>query len=190
MTQWLERQEKILHHANYVKWRCKLDTGTLSDLESTVTDSTGSTSSSISRWEIPDMACSLIPKMTCHPTHRNVSISEISSPNIYGAVDFEAALCQFVAQFQNPKLTRCQIEDASYNIHLPFYSLPVFHKIKFWNEEFYGNVTIDSIHAYPARIKDNSVIRASQFDTALVLLQKPGNGTLNQGQQAISSMSR
>ena len=157
MTQWLECQEKILHHVNYVKWRCKLDTGTLSDSESMVTDSTGSTSSSISRWEILDMACLLIPKMTRHPTHRNVFILEISSPNIYGTVDFEAALRQFVAQFQNLKLTRHQIEDASYDIHLPFYSLPVFHKIKFWNEEFYRNVTIDSIHAYLARIKDNSV---------------------------------
>ena len=143
MTKWLKRQEKIMHHSNYVMWRCKPD---------------AVTNANTSCWEIPDMTCSLIPKMTRHPTHRNVSISRISSPNIYGAVNFEAALCRFVAQFQNPKLTRRQIEDASYDIHLPFYSLPVFHKIKFWNEELHGNVTIDSIHAYPAVIEDNSVI--------------------------------
>ena len=34
---------------------------------------------------------------------------------------------------------------------------------------------MDSIHAYPVKIKDDIVIRASRFDTALVLLQKPGN---------------
>jgi hypothetical protein len=121
------------------------------------------------------MACSLIPKMTRYPTHRNVSISEISSPNGYGAVNFEPALCRFIAQFQNPKHTRRQIEDASYDIHLPFYSLAVYHKIKFWNEKIHGNVTLDSIHAYPAKIKDESVIQASRFDTALVFLQNPGN---------------
>ena len=183
MTKWLERQEKIMHHANFLTWRCKLDTPAETD---------GSSHSSFSCWKIPDMACSLIPKMTRHPTLKNVSISDISSPNGYGAVNFEPALCQFVAQFQNPKLTRRQIEDASYDIHLPFYSLPVFHKIKFWNEELHGNITMDSIHAYPAKIKDDIVIRASRFDTVLVFLQKPGNaadgGTLSQERQAISGM--
>jgi hypothetical protein len=181
MTKWLERQEKIMHHANYVMWRCKLDSDT-------ATDANTSKSSLFSCWEIPDMACSLIPKITRHPTVKNVPISEISSANGYGAVNFETALCEFVAQFQNPKLTRRQIEDASYDIHLPFHSLPVFHKIKFWKEELYGNVTIDSIHAYPARIKDHSVIQTSRFDTALVFLRKPGNGPGTRERQAISGM--
>ena len=179
MTKWLERREKIMLHANYLMWRCKLDAPSME---------TDSTSSSFSCWEIPDMACSLTPKMTRYPTLKNVPISEISSPNGYGAVNFEPALCRFIAQFQNPKLTRRQIENVSYDIHLPFYSLDVFHKIKFWNEELHGNITMDSIHAYPAKIKDHSVIRASRFDTALVLLQKPGNGALNQERQAISGM--
>ena len=160
MTKWLERHEKIMHHANYVMWRCKFNALQVSKSKSTITDASTSESLPSPHWEIPDMACSLIPKMTRHPTHRNVPISEISSPDIYGAVNFEAALCQFVAQFRNPKLTRRQIEEASYDVHLPFYSLSVFHKIKFWNEELHGNVTIDSIHAYPARISENSVIQA------------------------------
>ena len=118
--------------------------------------------------------------MTRHPTCKSIPITEISSPNGYGAVDFEAALCRFIVQFQNPKLTRRQIEEASYDVHLPFYSLPVFHKIKFWNEEVHGNVTLNSIHAYPARSKNGSITRASRFDTALVFLQKPGvNSAVN-----------
>ena len=59
-------------------------------------------------------------------------------------------------------------------MHLPFSSLSVFHKIKFWNEEVNGNVTLDSIHAYPAQLKGGSITRPSRFDTALVTLQKPG----------------
>ena len=191
MTKWLERQEKIMHHANFLTWRCKLDTHSM-ETDASTSESSGLCGSSFSCWKILDMACSLIPKMTRHPTLKNVSILEISSLNGYGAVDFKPALCRFVAQFQNPKLTRRQIEDASYDIHLPFYSLPVFHKIKFWNEELHGNITMDSIHAYPAKIKDDSVNRPSQFDTALVFLQKPGNaaggGALSQEQQAISGM--
>ena len=110
-----------------------------------------------------------------------MSITEITSPNGYGAVDFEAALCRFIVQFQNPRLTCRQIEEASYDVHLPFYSLPVFHKIKFWNEEVHGNVTLDSIYAYSARSKNGSITRASRFDTALVFLQKPGvrNGVVH-----------
>ena len=117
--------------------------------------------------------------MTCHATCKSISITEITSPNGYGAVDFEAALCQFIVQFQNPKLTCIQIEEASYDVHLPLYSLPVFHKIKFWNEEDHENVTLNSIHAYSARHKDGSITRAAHFDTALVFLQKPGvNGVV------------
>ena len=189
MTKWLERQEKITHHNNFLTWRCKLQANALSSMSVDSETDANHDTSSFSCWEIPEMACSLIPKMTQHLTRKNVPISEISSPDGYGAVNFEPALCRFVAQFQNPKLTRRQIEDASYEVHLPFYSLPVFHKIKFWNEELYGNITMDSIHAYPAKIKDHSVIRASRFDTALIFLKKPGDGALNQDRQAISGMS-
>jgi len=112
--------------------------------------------------------------MTRHPTRKSVPLADIISPNGYGAVDFEAALSRFIVQFQNPKLTRRQVESASCDIHLPFYSLPVFHKIKFWNEAAHGNTTLDSIHAYPARIKKDEIIHPSRFDTALVFLQQGG----------------
>ena len=139
-----------MHHNNFLTWRCKLDTP-LTETDASTSKSSGSCCSSFSYWKTPDMACLLIPKMTCHPTLKNVSILEISSPNGYGAVNFEPALFQFVAQFQNLKLTCRQIEDASYDVHLPFYSLPIFHRIKFWNEKLHGNITMDSVHAYPAK---------------------------------------
>jgi hypothetical protein len=47
----------------------------------------------------------------------------------------------------------------------------VFHKIKFWNEVAHGNTTLDSIHAYPARIKEGKMTHPPRFDTALVFLQ-------------------
>jgi hypothetical protein len=165
MTKWLERQEKIMLHINYIAWRRSNDSNLM-------IPSSDKSESSFCCWETPDMACTLNPKMTRHPTRKSVSMEEITSPNSYSALDFEAALCRLVVQFRDPKLTRRQIEDASYDVLLPFYSLPIFHKIKFWNEEVHGNVTLDSIHAYPAQFKGTSITRPSRFDTALVTLRK------------------
>ena len=162
MTKWLERQEKIMHHMNYIAWRTA----------QAVSTPPPDPHSPSSYWEPPDMACTLFPKMTRHPTRKSVLLADIISSNGYGAADFEAALSRFIVQFQNPKLTRRQVESASCDIHLPFYSLPVFHKIKFWNEAAHGNTTLDSIHAYPARIKNNEITHPSRFDTALVFLQQ------------------
>ena len=176
MTKWLECQEKIMHHINYIAWRLEHEQSK-SDLTIPSSDK-----SSFCCWETPDMACTLNPKMTRHPTRKSVSMVEIASPDGYGALNFEVALCKFIVQFRDPKLTRRQIEDASYDVHLPFYSLPVFHKIKFWNEEVHGNATLDSIHAYPAQFKGASITRPSRFDTALVTLQKappPGQTVAN-----------
>ncbi|KIM46872.1 hypothetical protein M413DRAFT_16473 [Hebeloma cylindrosporum] len=164
MTKWLERQEKIMHHANYIAWRTQMS----QEPQTT----TAIVSPPPHLWEPPDMACVLHPKMTRHPTCKSVSLEDITSPDGYGAQNFETALCQFIVQFQNPKIMHCQIEEASYHVHLPFRSLPVFHKIKFWNEQVHGNTTLDSIHAYSAQMKNGSITRPSRFDTALVFLKK------------------
>jgi hypothetical protein len=173
MTKWLERQEKIMHHANYIVWRSTQMASLAESLTNNILTS--------HYWEPPDMACTLFPKMTRHPTRKSVRLTEIISSDGYGATNFEAALSRFIVQFQNPKFTRRQIEAASCEVHLPFYSLPIFHKIKFWNEEAHGNTTLDSIHAYPTRIKGDEIIHTSRFDTALVLLQQRSNATSNNG---------
>lgn len=155
MTKWLERQEKIAQHTNYVVWR-------------------NANSPPPNSFDPPDMSCMLHPKMTRHPTRKSVTLDEISSPAGYGALNFETALCRFIVQFQNPRFTRRQIDDTSFDIHLPFYSLPVYHSIKFWNQAVHGNTTLDSIHAYPSQLKGGAITRKSRFDTALVFLQKAG----------------
>ncbi|KAF9477316.1 hypothetical protein BDN70DRAFT_838060, partial [Pholiota conissans] len=164
MTKWLERKEKITHHANYAAWR-------LRRCEGEGQDEDGQADSS---WRPPDMACDLHVKMTKHPTHKSVPLSTIVSREGYGAVSFVPALCRFIAQFRNPQQTRGQIEAAAVEIHLPFHSLPVFHRVKFWNPDVHGTETLDSVHAHPARISGNDRLAESRFDTALISVKKRG----------------
>ncbi|KAF9474258.1 hypothetical protein BDN70DRAFT_815973 [Pholiota conissans] len=163
MTKWLERQEKIAHHANYAAWRRRrIEEGHEEEGEAHCS------------WQPPDMACDLHPKMTKHPTHKSVPLSTIVSREGYGATSFVPALCRFIAQFRNPRQTRGQIEAAAVEIHLPFHSLPVFHRVKFWNPDIHGTETLDSIHAHPARISDSETLAESRFDTALISVKKGG----------------
>lgn len=167
MTKWLERKEKIAHHANYAAWR-----EAHQDSLNTPVDSIAA---SRDLWEPPDMACELNVKMTRHPTKKSVHLDAIISPTGHGATAFIPALCRFIVQFQNPAFTRGQIELAAQEIHLPFRSLPVFHRIKFWNKTVHGNQTLDSIHAYPSRTVNGDRISEARFDTALVSVQKGGS---------------
>ena len=82
MTEWLEHQEKIMHHRNYIAWRTAQAVPTIPPPPHLTS----------SYWEPPDMACTLFPKMTHHPTRKSVPLADIISPNGYGATDFEAAL--------------------------------------------------------------------------------------------------
>ncbi|KAI0370148.1 hypothetical protein BV20DRAFT_944964 [Pilatotrama ljubarskyi] len=170
MTKWLERREKIAQHANYVAWRVQQSTATIGP-------------ASISahrdlRWQPPDMACQLHVKMTRHPTRKAVPLADIISDSHYGATFFIPALARFVAQFNNPSLTLNQIEERAADVLLPVSTLPVYHKIKFWNNDVYGASTLDSIKAYPSsrRRPGSDVYVPARFDTALVRVRSGPDG--------------
>ena len=92
-------------------------------------------------------------KMAKHPSARGVSLESLRTD--YGASYFEAALAQFVAQYQNPRSAKAQIEWAASNIHVPFQKLSVFHRIKYVSHDPYdlekGENVVDAIHAQPVR---------------------------------------
>ncbi|KAF8197077.1 hypothetical protein BJ912DRAFT_846563, partial [Pholiota molesta] len=169
MTKWLERREKISHHANYTAWR---ESGSCPLTPTSLANAVAPPNAPLNSWEPPDMACTLHPKMTRHPTLKSVRFSTIISRDGYGASAFVSALCRFIVQYQNPTFTRLQIEAGAIHIHLPFSAVPVFHRIKFWNQDVHGNDTLDSIHAYPARFKDGSKVVDARFDTALIAVGK------------------
>ncbi|GBE87304.1 hypothetical protein SCP_1005520 [Sparassis crispa] len=159
MTKWLERREKVIHLAKYIIWRSHQAVSAENIIAVAYER----------RWEPPDMACALHQKMTRHPTRKGVDLELLASPSHYGATFFVPALARFIAQYNNPTLSIQQIEECAATIRFPFHSVPVFHKIKFWNEEVHGKETLDSIHAHPRIFdKDGDVVVPAPFDTALI----------------------
>ena len=125
MTIWLERKEKILRHEKYIQWRL---TNQLSQ----------------PRRLLPSIVPQRQLKMTRHPTLNAVSIESICSN--YGATFFRHTLARFLVQWNNPLLSRKEIEKRSLDTYLPFCSLPVFHRIKFQVNEVGIISTADAIH--------------------------------------------
>ncbi|KAH9919668.1 uncharacterized protein B0H18DRAFT_1213673 [Fomitopsis serialis] len=79
------------------------------------------------------------------------------------------ALARFVVESITPALTRSEVEARAVKIRFPSSTLPVFHSIKFRNQDYYGNDTLDSIHAHPRRMgRNGNIASPARFDTALV----------------------
>ena len=94
----------------------------------------------------------------------------------YSATFFQAALCCFIAQYQNPVLNLWQIEEVASTIHLHFFKVPVYHFLKFQSHSLYDilgtpSLIVDSIYAKPTyKDKKNNKV-SGRFDVALVHFQ-------------------
>ncbi|KAJ3711002.1 hypothetical protein C8R42DRAFT_596503, partial [Lentinula raphanica] len=170
MTRWLERREKINHHTNYLQWRVNAQLPG---------DASPSSKACIGeRYDFPgaqrtlsDMECALSQKLTRHPTMKSVSLVKLEDPSPagYGAVDFQLALKRFIVQFRHPDLPKNRVDEYAAFVVLPFRSLPVWHKVKFVNEELFGKTTLDSISAHPRRFDSHGqMTQTSHFGTALI----------------------
>ncbi|KAG1883994.1 hypothetical protein F4604DRAFT_1878821 [Suillus subluteus] len=161
MTLWLERQEKILWHHQFIQWRHSL------------ASSNHHQSFSYSPPHV-DLLYSQQYKVAKHPSAKCVTFSALAAE--YGAVHFRAALAHFVVQVTDPDLTARQLEDMAVDVILPFQSVAVFHKIHYNiinDVRTLNNLTVDLIHARPARHDRHRRNVPARFDTALVNL---GNG--------------
>ena len=93
----------------------------------------------------PPHTHALALKMAQHPSSKAVSWNDLHSR--YGAVEFQDALADFIAQVNNPGLSRRQeLCQHAANTLIPFCAVPVFHNIKFMES---GSGTVDSVHAQP-----------------------------------------
>lgn len=100
--------------------------------------------------------------MTKHPSAKAVSLQKLVDD--YGATHFREALARYIARGQ-------ELDDLAIDVHFPFRTLPVFHKVKWVSLDTRGHgeasVTLDSIHAKPHQ-RSGSRLVARQSDTALV----------------------
>lgn len=151
MTRWLERREKVVRHEKYINWRLA-----------------GSPPRPPTDGHVDGPKPHLI--MARHPTLKAVPLSRVKAD--YGAVFFEAAIARFIVQYHQPNLSHAQIEQAAGSVYLRFQSLPVYHKIKFWNPDPFERSdqegTRDAVHVRPIRQDSRGRNVPARFDTVLV----------------------
>ncbi|KAI0765845.1 hypothetical protein BD413DRAFT_637000 [Trametes elegans] len=179
MTRWLERREKIIEHRNYVLWR----------LQQVSVGPQPLLAHRMIRWHPPNLDAPLDIKMTHHPT-RKVPLDDILSPLQYGAKFFIPALARFQVQWLHPEYSARRTEYHAEDFTVPFDRLPVFHRIKFWNEAVYGKETIDSVHVHPRSTDpDGDVVLPARFDTALVRVRNNSGAPRMDGSEPPESES-
>ncbi|KAG2085840.1 hypothetical protein BD769DRAFT_1374013 [Suillus cothurnatus] len=160
MTQWLECKEKIVRHAKFIHWR----------VHNNVPHHPSPRPASLSFDRTQTLAK--------HPSAKAVSFHTLISD--YGATYFREALTHYIIQQNHldESLSRSRLEALAANVHLPFHSVAVYHKIKWLSVDTRGHgdplATVDSVHVMPCRTsacQKNDALPA-RFDTALI-----NNGT-------------
>ena len=120
--------------------------------------------------------------MTKHPSCKKVSLRDLEV--WYGAMGIWDALVEYLICLHTPNMTRLQMEDAVDSFHLPFQSVAVYHKIKFWVQDEQGfsghRATLDSVHVRPLRVDKHGKEVPGWFYT--VLYQESNQTTSIQGE--------
>jgi hypothetical protein len=156
MTKWLERREKIHQLSTFFNLRD--NTGVLLRLP---------TQKALGQ----PHACTLTLKMKQKPSKPRVLFDVLARD--YGALEFQDALADFVAQVNCPGASRTALRHRAHNTHIPFSGVPVYHNIKFTNAE---SEIVDVVHVRPEQKDSRGRIIPGRFDTVLVNSRGP-NGT-------------
>ncbi|KAH9166786.1 hypothetical protein EDB89DRAFT_2075512 [Lactarius sanguifluus] len=103
-------------------------------------------------------------KMALHPSIKVTSFDDLAVK--YGAVEFQDALADFIAQMNHPNASAATLRSLAADTLIPFRSVPTYHKIKFRSN---GHPeVVDSIHVWPEQKDSRGRRIPSRFDTALV----------------------
>ena len=163
MTLWLERKEKDIRHAAFIAWQLSGQPAPLPPI--------------VHRPHI---------QMARHPT-KTVSFTRLVSD--YSAKLFYEALQMTIARYQHPLISQEHLNYAAPKIAVPFIAVPVFHKIKFWNQDPYRRPDCSDVlnvaHVRPSQKGKRGQI-PERFDTVLV---NPEEG-LNDVSSIRGSLSR
>ena len=150
MTMWLQRREKIHRHTLFIQWR-------QAEQQSAST-------------QPPRIPRHLHIKIARFPNVKAVPIDTI--PAEFGAVDFHRALSEFILKTSNIGFSPHEIRLLAPRYRLPFHTVPVFFKIKFWNPDAQGRddipETLDCVHIRPTHRDSKGRAVAGRFDTVLV----------------------
>ncbi len=151
MTAWLVRCEKIHVHAAFIKWWQWSDLAPTQNL-------------------VPIgllQAQPQYPKMTRHPSIKAVSFEALAEN--YGAVEFQDALADYIAQANHPGASAVILHAWASDTLIPFRSVPVFHRIKFTSTSNSDDSEImDSVVTQLEQKDAHGHIIPLRFDTVLV----------------------
>ncbi|EIN13427.1 hypothetical protein PUNSTDRAFT_56509 [Punctularia strigosozonata HHB-11173 SS5] len=142
MTGWLERREKIQRHSTHISAR-------LNPLDSSRDNQ--------------ESCLHLHPTASKYPSVKAVSLDSLTDN--YGTHDFGDALADFIIGYKNPSWSTSQIRHAAENLLIPFRRVPVFHHLKFRDNN--GSI-YDAIDAQPSRKNTRGQLIPGRFDTVLV----------------------
>jgi hypothetical protein len=129
MTAWTEHWEKVKQHVLFVAWR---QWAQQEDVQS-------------SEQIRPPKPVLWAVQMSQHPSLKAVSFNNLA--NKYGAINFQDALADFIAQINHPQVSVTALRALAENTLLLFCSVPVFHKIKFIST--CDSKIIDTVHVWP-----------------------------------------
>ncbi|KAF8267150.1 hypothetical protein EI94DRAFT_1842165 [Lactarius quietus] len=151
MMTWLDRQEQILRHNQYINWR-----------------KSGAHNTTCVDREPPSVDICWELSMAKHPSLAAVSLDTLQ--DLYGAPLFKVALRIFVSLANNPTQSRQQLEHSLWQIRLSFTQLPVWHVIKFASTDPITHVrsVTDSIHVRPAKHDKRNWLIPGRFNTMLI----------------------
>jgi hypothetical protein len=148
MTTWVERREKVQDHYAYLQWRQQTDQA----------------SRPTAKPRGPPRPGARCLKMAQHPTLKMVSFDGLAQR--YGAVDFQDALADFIAQFNNPTASGASLSTFAADTLIPFRSVPVHHRIKFTDLD--QSEIVDSVQVRPEQKDKRGRLIPARFDTVLV----------------------
>ena len=151
MTKWLERQEKVTQHAAFISRRQQ-----------------GHQQISPPQNHIgPPRPCPQKVKLAQTPKKGRIHFDVLA--NDYGAVDFQDALADFIAQHNHPGRSGAALRDLAHDTHIPFTRVPVHHSIKFTKRsEFKQSEIADVVLVRPEQSDSRGRIIPARFDTVLV----------------------
>jgi len=153
MTTWLSRHKKVQWHVALVGSRQEPDQQRGPSVKTIGPPQPGT-------WSL---------KMTQHPSIKAVSFDDIDE--LYGAVQFQDALGDFIARINYPGRSGNELYARAVNTLIPFCLVPVFHKVKFTSNNVEPAEIIDAIHVWPEQKDTRRRIIPPRFDTVLVLTE-------------------
>jgi hypothetical protein len=145
MTKWLECRERIQHLSSFIDWT--------QEHREPCQKSMGSAGTG-----------TLTIKMARNPSKGRVLFDVLAKD--YGALDFQDALADFIAQANNPGASGAALRHRAHDTHIPFSGVPVYHNMKFTNGS--ESDIVDVVHVRPEQNDSRGRIIPGRFDTALV----------------------